>query len=130
MFINFENDKKISVYNGKFWGTDISKYGLENNRVDYRAMVEAFTDGAYILNNNIINAADDYEIYCGVDYDEETDTYSNIYQWYIIPENAADYFAEYTDEIVYYSELLDIYLLAVTHYGTSWDYVLTSYEIK
>ena len=28
-------------------------------------------------------------------------------------------------EIVYYSEELDLYIWGVTHYGTSWDYVLT-----
>lgn len=34
-----------------------------------------------------------------------------------------------TNEIVYYNETLDMYLWGVTHYGTSWDYVLTSIKI-
>lgn len=33
------------------------------------------------------------------------------------------------NEIVYYNETLDMYLWGVTHYGTSWDYVLTSIKI-
>lgn len=32
---------------------------------------------------------------------------------------------EYTNEIVYYNETLDLYVWGVTHWGTSWDYVLT-----
>ena len=34
-----------------------------------------------------------------------------------------------TNEIVFYSEDLDMYLWGVTHYGTSWDYVLTDIKI-
>ena len=35
-----------------------------------------------------------------------------------------------TDEIVYYNEELDMYVWGITHYGTSWDYVLTDIAIK
>ena len=33
------------------------------------------------------------------------------------------------NEIVYYNETLDLYLWGVTHYGTSWNCVLTSIAI-
>lgn len=33
------------------------------------------------------------------------------------------------EEIVYYNETLDIYLWGVTHWGTSWDYVLTNIKL-
>lgn len=33
------------------------------------------------------------------------------------------------NEVVYYNEKLDMYLWGVTHYGTSWSYVLTNIKI-
>ena len=50
--------------------------------------------------------------------------YHDVYQWYIVSENGADLCKE-AGQIVYYNEALDLYLWGVTHYGTSWDYVLT-----
>lgn len=51
--------------------------------------------------------------------------YKDIYQWYIVDENGARICEEF-NEIVYYNEKLDMYLWGVTHWGTSWDYVLTN----
>lgn len=48
-----------------------------------------------------------------------------VYQWYIISDNGASILKDWTNEIVYYNDELDLYLWGVTHYGTSWDYVLT-----
>lgn len=39
-------------------------------------------------------------------------------------DNGAQMIQDYTDEILYYHEELDVYLWGVTHCGTSWDYVL------
>jgi hypothetical protein len=47
-----------------------------------------------------------------------------IYQYYIVSDNGARILEEF-NEIVFYNEELDMYLWGVTHYGTSWDYVLT-----
>ena len=30
---------------------------------------------------------------------------------------------EHSDELIFYDEELDLYLLAVTHFGTAWDCV-------
>ena len=48
-----------------------------------------------------------------------------VYQWYIISDNGASILKDWTNEIVYYNDELDLYLWGVTHYGKSWDYVLT-----
>ena len=48
-----------------------------------------------------------------------------VYQWYIISDNGASILKDWTNEIVYYNDELDLCLWGVTHYGTSWDYVLT-----
>lgn len=56
--------------------------------------------------------------------EEQQDDYPEIYQYYIVSDNGAKILKE-INEIVFYNEELDIYVWGVTHYGTSWDYVLT-----
>ena len=65
----------------------------------------------------------------GTDYDEENDTYEEIYQYYIIDDETARRLMENTNELVYYNNRLDIYVLGVLHYGTSWGYVLTEFKL-
>jgi hypothetical protein len=48
-----------------------------------------------------------------------------IYQEYIISQSGAEYLERNTDEVVFYNERLDMYLWAITHFGTSWDGVFT-----
>lgn len=55
---------------------------------------------------------------------EEQDYYPEIYQYYIVSDNGAEILKE-INEIVYYNEELDMYVWGVTHFGTSWSYVLT-----
>lgn len=52
--------------------------------------------------------------------------YSDVCQWFIISDNGAELLQDYTDEVLYYSDSLDCYVWGVTHWGTSWDYVLTN----
>ena len=51
--------------------------------------------------------------------------YQEVFQWYIISDSGAELLKEWTEEIVFYNAELDMYVWGVTHYGTSWDYVLT-----
>lgn len=60
---------------------------------------------------------------------EEQDNQQEIFQYYIIDDRLAQILQELTNEIVYYVPLLDIYVWGITHYGTSWDYVLTDIEL-
>ena len=113
----------ISVF-----GKDISKYGLENGYMDYKCLSNIV--GNTILNNNIISyEVDNWELINGVDYNEEKEGYIDIFQYYIIDGWGVEFLEKYTDEIVYYNEVLDIYLWGITHWGTSWDYVLTDIKI-
>lgn len=115
-----------------FYGNKISDYGLEKGYVDYKTLAKAFDA---VLNNSIFEFvynqeyAMGMELYNGTDYDEENDRYEEIFQYYIISESGAQMLKELTDEIVYYVEDLDMYIWGVTHYGTSWDYVLTDIKI-
>lgn len=61
--------------------------------------------------------------------ESEQDDEPEVFQWYIVDDWGAKLLQE-INEIVYYNETLDMYLWGVTHYGTSWDYVLTSIAIN
>lgn len=60
--------------------------------------------------------------------EREQDDIQEVYQWFIVDDWGARLLQE-INEIVYYSEKLDMYLWGVTHFGTSWDCVLTSIKI-
>ena len=48
----------------------------------------------------------------------------DIFQYFIVDDCGARLLKE-INEIVFYNEELDMYVWGVTHYGTSWSYVLT-----
>lgn len=56
--------------------------------------------------------------------EEEEYESPEVFQWYIVSDSGARILKE-INEIVFYNSELDIYLWGVTHWGTSWDYVLT-----
>lgn len=89
--------------------------------MDYATFAKAFDA---VMNNNIIDMFDDWQLVNGSDYDEENDEYTEVFQWFIVSGDGAQMIQDYTDEILFYNEELDIYLWGVTHYGTSWDCVL------
>lgn len=109
-----------------FCGNEISLYGQENGFLDYATFAKAFDA---VLNNNIFQygweIGGGWELVNGSEYDEETEESLEVFQWFIVSDNGAQMIQDYTDEILYYHEELDIYLWGVTHLGTSWEYVLT-----
>lgn len=127
----------MTVYNDSFYGNKISEYGLQNGYIDYATLAKSFDA---VLNNDIISKTQEvgyWECVNGTEYykieDEEGNTYEGyqeIYQYYIISQSGFETLQRMTDEIVYYNEELDMYVWGVTHYGTSWDYVLTDIAIK
>lgn len=113
----------IQLYGNRAYGTEVSKYGLENGYLDYAALANIVGD--CILNNTIRTATFDT-------YDWEivaNDFEDQIFQDYIITESGYEFLKEYTDEVVFYCEALDLYIWGVTHFGTSWDYVLTGVKL-
>lgn len=80
----------------------------------------------FVLCNNIVNVDETiYENMRFSDYDEENDSYTEIYQWFISDCNQSD--VEYLEKnfglLFTYSDKLDCFILCVNHFGTSWDYV-------
>ena len=111
----------IEVYDGMIYGFKVSEYGLEKGYLDYytlRLMV-----GDMILNNTLRDRTmTDWEIVNG-EFDQM------IMSDYIISDRGFEILKEYTDELVFYNEELDIYIWAIDHYGTAWSYELTNVKI-
>lgn len=53
-----------------------------------------------------------------------------IFQFFIVDDAGAEIIQEWTDDPLFYCEALDLYIWGVTHWGTSWDYVLTDIRIN
>lgn len=178
-----------------FYGHEVSKYGQENNRLDYATLAKAFDSvmandlmekteaaglGYWEQVSGIIDNQDEIdELQEQVDEleeaiedlndqkdEEETEDEPNmekvntlqaeidekqgkldklqdeidelqdkqdgpgeVFQWFIV-DNAGARILDEVGEIVYYNDELDLYLWGVTHWGTSWDYVLTNVKIN
>ena len=121
-------------YYNYWYGSEVSSYGLEKGKVDYSCLANAL--GGIVLNNYIMNETweiDEWNIVNGysTEDDDDYDIYeTEIYQTYIISDYGAEILMRHTDEIVYYNETLDMYVWGVTHYGTSWTYVLTDIPLE
>ncbi len=163
-----------------FYGQEISSYGVEHNRVDYRALAKSFDavlcnditklfysgiNGEYtepeqvngiidnseqieelkeqieILENSYSEAGnlpEDEKIEEQIEelqeqieeLEREQEEPGEIMQYYIISNSGANILKDFTDEIVYYIDALDMYIWGVTHWGTGWDYVLTDIKIN
>ena len=91
------------------------------------------------LGNSLILCNDIPEKDCSIydnmrfnSYDEENDTYTEIFQWYLTDctESDVEYLEEHFGLLFTYSDMLDLYVLCVDHYGTSWDYVYCETDLE
>lgn len=124
-------------------------YELEQGYASYRTIVEWFI-GDILLCNNIVDV--DESVYENLEYETkyynendeeitedeyfedenayEDNSYPDIYQYYLC--SISDYEKEILKSIgiiLSYSDKLDLDVLCVDHYGTSWDYVLTNVKL-
>lgn len=108
-------------------GSDVTYEDSDGNTLDY----EEYTDKLEELQERLedAEAEDNLELISELENEiddlKNSERYSEIFQYFIISEQGASILEEYTNEIVYYNEALNLYVWGVTHYGTSWDYVLT-----
>lgn len=121
-------ERTVKMYNDKVYGLKVSDYGLVNGYLDYYTLSEIVGD--CVLNNNIYKYTgyENWELDNGLEEDEDGN-YLEVYQYYIISDSGASFLRDYTDELVFYNEQLDLYLWGITHFGTSWDYVLTNIKL-
>lgn len=122
--MNFRDvNNNVYSYYGKLILNDYEK---QHKRLSYSNMLKVLTDDCYILNNTIAEKLN-FDFLDESLYDLEELT---IYQYYIISEYTAEKLQKHTNEIILYNSDLDMYLLGVGHFGTSWDYVLTDIKIE
>ena len=115
----------------EWYGNKISSYGEENGYVDYMTFAKAFN---HVLNNDIMtNTAEIgfWDIVSG--WNDEADEWGECglpecFMFFIVDENGAELCKEF-NEVLFYNDVLDMYVWGVTHYGTAWDYVLTDIKI-
>ena len=121
-------ERTMKLYGNKVFGETVSDYGLENGYLDYYTLAKIVGD--CVLNNDIFMYVgyENWELDNGLEEDEYGN-YFEVYQYYIITDSGARILRDYTDEIVYYNEQLDMYLWGITHFGTAWDYVLTDVKL-
>lgn len=82
-----------------------------------------------IENGDIITYYDENGEECTCDDDYVEEIFEDIYQFYLIDSYTAEFLKEHTDELIFYSEKLDLYVLGVTHFGTAWAGVCTTIEL-
>ena len=121
---------KLTDVNGKvvdfYRKLTITPYEKQHGVLSYNNMLEVFGDGCYILNDKL---AEKFE-FDFVDENWSECEELTIYQYYIISEYTADQLRAHTNEVILYSADLDMYLLGVGHFGTSWDYILTDIKFE
>lgn len=120
---------------------DISYWEQENGIInnseeieELEEQIEELEDQMYELDEK----SDDYKAFekeieeiqeCIDNLTEEAEP-EEIFQYFIISDNGAKILKEWTNEIIFYNEVLDMYVWGVTHYGTNWNYVLTDIKLN
>lgn len=120
---------------------------LREKRTSYLKMIEFCCDDLIIANYYVDNLANrdifllDY-VYSGdpmyyinkegdyiEEYEEGCEEYiKEMYQYFIIDANGAERLKDFTNEIIFYIEEDDLYILGVTHLGTSWSCVPSNWK--
>lgn len=85
-----------------------------------------------IMKNDIMEISPDYWQPIYHPQDEESGEYGDIFQWFIINENDAEYLErqaeknKYKSYAIYYNPRIQMWVLGVTHFGTAW-YIVEMY---
>lgn len=91
---------------------------------NYRVATQWFNN-SFIMCNHI--AQIDNSIFDNLEFDacDEDGNYIDIYQWFLTDCNKSEmeYLRDTFGLKFTYSDLLDVYVLCVDHFGTCWDYV-------
>lgn len=88
---------------------------------------------SFILCNDIVEK--DFSVYENMrfsTYDEETGEETEVFQWFLTDcsKSQVEWLEEHFGLKFSYSDMLDLFVLCVTHYGTSWDYVRCETDIE
>lgn len=97
-----------------------------SNKISLGNMIRIYNP-IMILCNNIIDVDEELamDLYAQT-YQEKYDEYDEIYQFYIVDNPDLFMKLEYPTAT---SNILDLYVVGITHWGTSWDYIMTNIDI-
>ena len=110
---------------------DLEEETDETEKAEIRRKIDALRRSAKEDEENALQAEADAD-----KADEDADELENeqeppeIHQFYIVSDQGAELIQEYTDDPLFYCEDVDMYIWGVTHYGTSWSYVLTGVKLN
>lgn len=135
-----------------FYGYKISN---DSKRAGYLSYHDMAAPWSMVLANSLRNATYDtgyWElengsdvVYMDADYNEiDEDTYNellnsgkecyedylDVYQEYVVEPAFVTFLEEFTDELVWYNDELDLYIWGVCHWGTPWSGVSTSIKLE
>lgn len=98
--------------------------------IDYYSAVH-WNEGSLILFNEIHEIDPDFNEYKEIEEDKEGN-YPDIYQYFLTSwnENYVQWLkGRFPELIIAYSDKLNMWILCVDHFGTSWDYVWTECKL-
>lgn len=109
---------------------ELNEEELKTGRVSYRRIIDRYISDL-VLCNDIVDIEDyiDAQLYDNYDLGLEEGEYLEIYQYYLC--NLNEFEEETLREwgiLLAYSNKLNVDILCVDHFGTSWDYVMTDVE--
>ena len=118
-----------------FYGVEITPEEIANGYINYRTLASTFdavlcNDITKLFYGTINGEYNEPELVNGSDYNEENDSYYDIFQYFIIDSNGVDILTSCTEEIIYYLPALEIYIWGVCHFGTPWNGVNTDIKIE
>ena len=120
------NEKEVVKIEKFYIGSkdNLNAEELRTGRVSYRRLINAYIQDL-VLCNNITEI--DNSIWDNMGEFDDDDL--EMYQYYLC--DLSSYERETLKEygiLLSYSDMLDLDVLCVEHYGTSWDYVMTDVE--
>lgn len=125
-------------------GDDIESDDIEGeiDRIDFWSMREAIENHQSVIEEQKTEAEEAFEALeeevkeltklkerLEAELDDlecEDTTEAEYYQYFIVSDSGAQILEENTNEALWYNAELDLYVWGVGHFGTAWDYVLTS----
>ena len=99
-------------------------------KTNYKKAVK-WLNNSLILCNDITN---DPSLYDNMRFPliDEDDNVCEIFQWFLTDcsESDVEYLEQHFGLKFTFSDVLDLYVLCVDHYGTSWDYVYWTTDLE
>lgn len=122
-------DSEMELQNIEYLvGTDdvktwISEYANDDFLMDFFDYDDNKHDIDNLTDDDLRLVEDDY--YMDIIDDLGLSYYDDMYQYYIIDDYSSDLFIK-LGYPVFYSNVLNVYVVGITHWGTSWNYILTN----